>query len=69
MSELPHTLCERCRQPLDANDPEAVKAYELVTIHAMGSPVERLDGLQVVFHATCFPVHNPNYRRVKHGST
>jgi hypothetical protein len=66
MTDVSFTICETCREPLDASDPEAVRAVELVPLGTCGDEADNNDvgeGLGVLFHASCFPEGHPGYRR------
>ena len=57
-------ICETCREKLDPNDPDTVRAFERVTTWAMGGRTEQSDGLGVFFHARHYPTASRRYRRV-----
>jgi hypothetical protein len=61
---MTRTVCERCREPLDSDDPDAVTAVEIVKTVAFGPTVEYHDGVRATFHERCFPEGDPGYRRL-----
>jgi hypothetical protein len=63
MSEEPFTICEGCRQQIDPDAPDTVKAVELVPAPTFGNSHDVLEGFGVLFHEVCF-VGEPLYKRV-----
>lgn len=61
MSETFH-ICETCRQRIEPNAPDTVRAVELLKAETFGS-TEYIEGLGVFFHEHCFPTGSPHYRR------
>jgi hypothetical protein len=56
-------LCEMCRERIDLDAPDTVRAVELQKVVTMGPTVEWVEGLGVFFHEHHFPTGSPNYRR------
>jgi hypothetical protein len=57
-------VCETCRQKIDPDAPDTVRAFELITEWKMSGPGEQRDGLGVFFHARHYPTGSRRYRRV-----
>ena len=55
-------LCQRCRQEVDPTDDDVLRAFPQQTLQAMGSGPERVDGVAVAFHRSCYPTGSPHYR-------
>lgn len=62
MTAQPMFVCESCREPVDPDDPDVIRAVEQVDVSGFGQPRELADGLDVLFHADCFPRGSARYR-------
>jgi len=56
-------ICEACRQRIDQDAPDTVRAVEMHRVEAMGPTVEWVEGLGVFFHEECYPTGSLRYRR------
>jgi hypothetical protein len=56
-------ICQSCRQEIDADAPDTVRAVEMVKTVTMGPTVEWLEGMGVFFHERCYPTGSEGYRR------
>ncbi len=56
-------ICETCREQIDPDAPDTVRAVEMVKTVAFGPTVEWLEGAGVLFHERCFPAGSELYRR------
>jgi hypothetical protein len=56
-------ICESCREEIDPDAPDTVRAVELKKTVTMGPTVEYLEGMGVLFHEDCFPTGSSLYRR------
>jgi hypothetical protein len=56
-------VCETCREQIDPNAPDTVRAVEMVKTETMGPTVEYIEGLVVFFHEACYPTGSPLYSR------
>jgi hypothetical protein len=68
MSDTPTTdgvfhICEACREKIDPDAPDTVRAVERVTTWAMGGRTTQIDGPGVFFHARHYPTASRRYRR------
>lgn len=63
MSELQY-VCETCRDWVDENDPDVVKALEQVETRTFGG-TQVIDGMGVHFHRGCYPTGTRHYRLLK----
>jgi hypothetical protein len=63
MSDDVFHICEACREQIDPEAPDTVRAAELVKTVASGPTVEYLEGMGVFFHEDCYPSGSPLYRR------
>ena len=63
MTDEPFHICETCRERIDPDAPDAVRAVEMLKVVAMGPTVEYVEGLGVFFHEHCYPTGSSNYRR------
>jgi hypothetical protein len=63
LAESEFQVCPVCRRVIDPAAIDTVLAIELVRFD---TPRGRkyVDGLEVVFHESCFPATSPRYRRV-----
>ena len=59
----PFHICESCRQRIEPDAPDAVRAVELVKTVAQGPTVEYLEGMGVLFHEACYPTGSAHYSR------
>lgn len=62
MSDGAYTLCPVCREQISEDEPGIVPAYEVVRTETFGG-VEEAEGLGALFHAGCWPLAGPRYRR------
>jgi|Tabmets5t2r1_1033131.scaffolds.fasta_scaffold601375_1 hypothetical protein len=60
----PRTLCPACGEAIEPNEPDVVEAVKLEPAPGFGAPGDVAEGMNVVFHESCFPEGDPNYRRV-----
>jgi hypothetical protein len=63
MTEDVFHICETCRERIDPDAPDTVRAVELVKTVASGPTVEYLEGMGVLFHEHCYPTGSALYRR------
>jgi hypothetical protein len=56
-------MCEACREKIDPDAPDTVRAVERITKWAIGGTTEQIDGLGVFFHARHYPTASRRYRR------
>lgn len=56
-------ICETCREQIDPDAPDTVRAVGMHKVVAMGPTVEYIEGLGVFFHEDCYPTGSPLYRR------
>jgi hypothetical protein len=56
-------VCETCRERIDPDAPDTVRAVEMKKIETMGPTVEWVEGLGAFFHEHHFPEGSPHYRR------
>ena len=63
MTEDVFYICETCRQKIDPDAPDTVRAVELVKTVTSGPTIEYLEGMGVFFHERCYPTGSPDYRR------
>lgn len=61
MSKETLYICEACREIVDRDDPDVVRAVEQADVGTFGRP-GTIDGLGVYFHEICFPRGDPAYR-------
>jgi hypothetical protein len=61
MDETFH-ICQACRERVEPDAVDVVRAVELVPVRAMGEPKQWLEGMGVLFHRACFPQGSPYYR-------
>jgi hypothetical protein len=63
MAEEPYAICEWCREEIDPEASDTLKAVELVPVPTFGKPNDVAEGLGVLFHKDCF--HGlPGYKLV-----
>lgn len=55
-------ICELCREKVDPDDPEVVRAVEMIEIVSLGPTYERIPGLTVYFHREHYPSHSADYQ-------
>lgn len=63
MGDGSHFLCETCRERIDPDAPDTVRAVEMQKVVTMGPTVEWVEGMGVFFHEHHFPVGSERYRR------
>jgi hypothetical protein len=56
-------ICETCRERIDPNAPDTVRAVGMQKVEAFGPTVEWIEGMGVFFHKHCYPTGSPQYRR------
>jgi hypothetical protein len=56
------SICETCREQLDPEDSDVVRAFEQVDVTGFGEARNSVDGLGVYFHEGCFPHGSRRYR-------
>lgn len=61
-AEILPRKCPTCGQPVDADGPTTVTAYEQKNLAAFQEPVDLHDGFKYDFHAACFPHGSPAWR-------
>jgi hypothetical protein len=54
-------ICELCREKVDPEDSEVVRAVELIEIVSLGPTYHRVPGLTVYFHREHYPSDSPDY--------
>lgn len=54
-------ICEVCREKVDPEDPNVVRAVEMIEVLIFGSTNQRLPGLSVFFHREHYPDDSPDY--------
>ncbi len=57
------SVCETCREKIDPDATDTVRAFELITKWKLGGPGEQIDGVRVFFHARHYPTASRRYRR------
>ena len=55
-------ICELCREKVDPEDPEVVRAVEMIEIATLGPTNERIPGLTVYFHREHYPSDSTDYQ-------
>jgi hypothetical protein len=63
MTDESFHVCESCRQRIDPDAPDTVRAVEMQKMVTMGPTVEYVEGLGVFFHDHCYPTGSPLYSR------
>ncbi len=61
MSDQPYVRCEGCRQWVDPNDDDVLRAFEMQELRSFGG-TEWIEGMGVAFHRSCFPHGSPHYK-------
>jgi hypothetical protein len=57
-------ICPSCRQQVDPEDDNVLRAVELLTVgRTFDAPEEQLEGFGVYFHVACYPGDSKSYRR------
>lgn len=64
MSGRPRTLCPTCGEAIEPDEPDVIEAVEIVSVPGSGAPGDVAEGMKAVFHESCFPEGDPNYRRL-----
>lgn len=63
MADEPFHICETCRERIDPDAPDTVRAVEMHKVVSMGPTVDWVEGLGVFFHEHHFPAGSQRYRR------
>lgn len=63
MSDEPYTICPVCRQPITEDEPGVIRACEVVRTSSFQVGDEAHEGIGALFHADCWPLAGPGYRR------
>jgi hypothetical protein len=56
-------ICELCRERIDPDAPDTVRAVEMKKSETFGPTVEWLEGMGVFFHERHYPEGSEHYRR------
>jgi hypothetical protein len=54
-------ICEVCREKVDPEDPNVVRAVEVIEVVTFGPTTERIRGLTVFFHRDHYPSDSSEY--------
>jgi hypothetical protein len=63
MADEPFHICETCRERIDPDAPNTVRAVEMHKTVTMGPTVEYVEGMGVFFHEDCYPTGSALFRR------
>jgi len=55
-------LCEVCGEKIEMNDPDTVRAYELVSAPSLAGEGEKVEGHGLLFHQRCY-FDSPRWQR------
>jgi hypothetical protein len=63
-SDRPRTVCPTCGEAIEPDETGVIEAVEIVSMPGMQAAGDTEEGLNVVFHESCFDDADPNYRRL-----